>query len=160
MRNSGNSGWIIFLCSKITADGDCSHEIKRHSLFGRNDAKAETPVLWPPHAKCWLIGKDWCWEGLRAGGEGDNRGWDSWMPSPTRCTWVWVNSGSWWWTGRPGMLQFMGSQRVWHFWKTELNWTDNNKSNGKQVKEIVRAWSQNWLFPAIKWSYGFSFLYC
>ena len=46
-----------------------------------------------------------------------------WMASPTRWTWVWVNSGSWWWTGRPGVLQFMGSQRVGHDWATELNWT-------------------------------------
>ena len=60
-------------------------------------------------------------EGLGAGGEGDNRGWDGWMASPTQCTWVWVNSGSWWWTGRPGMLRFMGSQRVGHDWVTELN---------------------------------------
>ena len=63
----------------------------------------------------------WCWEGLGAGGEGDDRGWDGWMASPTRWMWVWVNSGSWWWTGRPGMLQFMGSQRVGHDWATELN---------------------------------------
>jgi len=90
-------------------------------FFGRNDAKAETPVLWPPHAKSWLIGKDWCWEGLGAGGEGDYTGWDGWMASPTRWTWVWVNSGSWWWTGRPGMLRFTGSQRVGHDWATELN---------------------------------------
>ena len=67
----------------------------------------------------------WCWEGLRAGGEGDDRGWDGWMASPTRWTWVWVNSGSWWWTGRPGMLQFMGSQRVGHDWATELNGTES-----------------------------------
>ena len=91
-------------------------------FFGRNDVKAETPVLWPPHAKSWLIGKDWCWEGLGAGGEGDDQGWDGWMASPTRWIWVWVNSGSWWWTGRPGVLQFMGSQRVGHDWATELNW--------------------------------------
>ena len=58
-------------------------------FFGRNDAKAETPVLWPPHAKRWLIGKDfWCWEGLGPGGEEDDRGWDGWMASPTRWTWV------------------------------------------------------------------------
>ena len=55
-------------------------------------------------------------------GEGDNRGWDGWMASLTQRTWVWVNSGSWWWTGRPGMLRFMGSQRVGHDWVTELNW--------------------------------------
>ena len=65
----------------------------------------------------------WCWEGLRAGGEEGNRGWDGWMASLTRWTWVWVNSGSWWWTGRPGLLRFMGSQRVRHDWATELNWT-------------------------------------
>ena len=66
----------------------------------------------------------WCWEGLRAGGKGDDRGWDGWMASPTWWTWVWVNSGSWWWTGRPGVLQFMGSQRVRHDWVTKLNWTE------------------------------------
>ena len=64
----------------------------------------------------------WCWEGLGAGGEGDDRGWDGSMASPTWWTWVWVNSGSWWWTGRPGMLRFMGSQRVGYDWATELNW--------------------------------------
>ena len=80
--------------------------------------KAETPVLWPPHVKSWLTGKDWCWEGLGTGGEGDDR--DGWMASLTQWTWVWVNSRSWWWTGRPGMLQFMGSQRVGHNWATEM----------------------------------------
>ena len=69
--------------------------------------------------------RPWCWERLRAGGEWDDRGWDGWMASPTRWTWVWADSGSWWWTGRPGMLQFMGSQRVGHDWVTELNWTDS-----------------------------------
>ena len=62
------------------------------------------------------------WEGLGAGGEGDNRGWNGWMASLTRWMWVWVNSRSWWWTGRPGVLQFMGSQGVGHDWVTELNW--------------------------------------
>ena len=61
--------------------------------------------------------------GMGAGGEGDDRGWDGWMASLTQWTWVWVNSGSWWWTGRPGVLRFMGSQRVGHDWVTELNWT-------------------------------------
>ena len=66
--------------------------------------------------------RPWCWERLRVGGEGDDRGWDGWMASPTRWTWVWVSFGSWWWTGRPG-LQSMESQRVGHDWATELNWT-------------------------------------
>ena len=65
----------------------------------------------------------WCWERLRAGGEGDDRGWDDWMASLTQWTWVWVEFGSWWWTGRPGVLQFMGSQGVGHDWATELNWS-------------------------------------
>ena len=64
--------------------------------------------------------RPWCWERLRAGGEGDNRGWDGWMASLTQWTWVWVNFRSWWWTGRPGMLQSMGLQRVRHDWVTEL----------------------------------------
>ena len=71
-----------------------------------------------PHWK-----RPWCWEGLGAGGEGDDRGWDGRMASLTRWTWVWVNSGSWWWTGRPGVLRFMGLQRVRHYWATELNWS-------------------------------------
>ena len=58
------------------------------------------------------------------GEEGDDRGWDGWMASPTQWRWVWVSSGSWWWTGRPGMLQSMGLQRVGHNWVTELNWTE------------------------------------
>ena len=65
--------------------------------------------------------RPWCWEGLGAGEE-DDRGWDGWMASLTRCTWIWVTSGSWWWTGRPGVLWFMGSQRVGHDWATEVNW--------------------------------------
>ena len=63
-----------------------------------------------------------CWERLREGGEGDDRGWDGWMASLTQWKWVWVDFGSWWWTGRPGVLQFMGSQGVGHDWATEPNW--------------------------------------
>ena len=69
--------------------------------------------------------RPWSWEVLGAGGEGDDRGWDGWMASLTWWTWVWVISRSLWWTGRPGMLQFMGSQRVRHEWATELNWRNN-----------------------------------
>ena len=66
--------------------------------------------------------RPWCWEGLEAGGEGDDRGWDGWMAPSTQWKCIWVNSRSWWWTGRPGVLRFMGSQRVGHDWMTELNW--------------------------------------
>ena len=67
--------------------------------------------------------RPWCWQRLRAGGKESDRGWDGWMASATQWTWVWVNSRSWWWTGRPGMLWFMGSWRVRHNWAIELNWT-------------------------------------
>ena len=67
--------------------------------------------------------RPWCWERLRAGGEGDDRGWDGWMASPTQWTWVRVDSRSWWWTGRPGVLWFLESQRVGNDWATELDWT-------------------------------------
>ena len=193
---------LILASSKLTADGDCSHEIKRPLLLGskvmtnidsileRRDITLPTKVclvkaivfpvfmygceswtvkkaehwridafeLWcwrrlesPLDCKeiqpvqrrsvlsvhwkdwCWSwnsntwatrceelthLKRPWCWERLSAGGEGE---WDGWMASPTQWTWVWVNSGSWWWTGRPGMLQSMGSQRVRHNWVTELN---------------------------------------
>ena len=69
--------------------------------------------------------RPWCWERLREGGEGDNRAWDGWMASPTQWTWIWVDSRSWWWTGRPGVLQFMGLQRVRHNWANEITWTKN-----------------------------------
>ena len=68
--------------------------------------------------------RPWCWEGLGAGGKGDDIGWNGWMASLTRCTWVWVNSEIWWWIGRPSVLQFMVLQRVRHDWETERNWTD------------------------------------
>ena len=199
--------FITHLGSRITADSDCSHEVKRHLHLGRKvmtnldsilksrDITLSTKVClvkamvfpvvmygcesWTvKKAKCWRIDafELWCWrrllrvpwtarrsnqsilkeispgcsleglmlklklqyfghlmqrtdslektlmlERLRAE-EGDDRGWDGWMASPTQWTWVWVNSESWWWTGRPGVLQSMGLQRVRHDWATELNW--------------------------------------
>ena len=77
--------------------------------------------------------KTWYWQGLGAGGEGDDRGWDGWMASPTRWAWVWVSSGSWWWTRRPGGLWFMGSQRVGHNWPTELNWCAWTKMKTREM---------------------------
>ena len=131
--------WTVVLEKTLERPLDCKEIQPVHSegdqpwdFFGRNDAKAETPVLWPLHAELTHWKRLWCWEGLGTGGEGDNRGQyqgkhpDVWMASPTQWTWVWMNSGSWWWTGRPGVLQFMGSQRVRHDWATELNWTELN----------------------------------
>ena len=116
--------WTVALEKTLESPLDCKEIQSVHSegdqpwvFFERNDAKAETPILWPSHVKSWLIGED-----SDAGGEGDDRGWDGGMASLTRCTWVWVNSSSWWWTGRPGVLRFMGLQRIGHDWETELNW--------------------------------------
>ena len=197
---------FIFLGSKITADGNCSHEIKRSLLLGRKimtnldsilksrDITLPTKVrvvkamvfpvvmygceswtvkkaerwridafeLWcwrrllrvpwtarrsnqsilkeisPEYSLEWLMLKlklqyfaylmrrtdslkwPWCWGRLKVGEERDDRGWDAWMASPTWWAWVWVSSRSWWWTGRSGVLRFMGSQRVGHDWVTEL----------------------------------------
>ena len=97
-------------------------------LIGRTDAEAETPILWPPDMKSWLIWKD---PDARKDWGQEEKGmteWDGWIASSTRWTWVWVDSGSWWWTGRPGVLQFMGMQRVGHDWVTELNWTTSFSS--------------------------------
>ena len=80
-------------------------------FVGRTDAEAEAPIiLWPPDAKSRLIGKDWCGERLKAGGEGGDRRWDGWMTSPTHLTWIWTSSERWWRTGKPGVLQSLGSQ--------------------------------------------------
>ena len=202
--------WQTLFCgggSRITADGDCSHEINRCLLLGRKATTHLDSILksreiilptkvcivkaivflvvmygceldykesWAPKNWCfWTVvlektlespldykemqpvnpkgnlnihWMDWCWswnsstlatwceelthwkrlccwKRLKAGGEGDNRGWDGWMASLTRWTQVCASYGSWWWTGRPGVLQSMWSQRVGHDWVTELNWT-------------------------------------
>ena len=83
---------------------------KKGSLFSPSLSMTRTRTHWE---------RPWCWERLKVGGKGDDRGWDGWMASPTRWTWVWVNSRSQWWTGRPGMVRFMGSQS-----RTRLNWTE------------------------------------
>ena len=116
--------WTVVLEKTLERPLDCKEIQPVHPkgdqswvVIGRTDAEAETPVLWPPHAKSWLIGKDsdagrdWGQE-EKGMTEDEMTGW----------TWVLVNSGSWSWTGRPGVLQFMGSQRVGHDWATELNW--------------------------------------
>ena len=86
--------------------------------------------------------RPWCWERLKVGGEGDDRGWDGWMTLPTQWTGVWVDSGSWWWARRPDMLQSMGSQRVRHDWATELNWTEVQiRTQVRNLPRGVNIWS-------------------
>ena len=109
-------------------------------FIGRTDAEAETPVLSPDVEELTHLKRLWCWERLSAEGEGDDRGWDGSMASPTLWTWVWVNSESWWWTGRPGMLQSMGSQRVGHNWATELNIITKSSTQDNSIKfEYIRS---------------------
>ena len=223
---------VTFLGSKITADGDCSHEIKRHLILGRKtmikldsilkrrDISLSTkahlvkamvfPVvmyrcecwtikkpkhwrtdvfeLWhwrrllspldckeikPGHQRksvlnihwkdwCWSwnsstlatwceelthLKKPWCWERLKVGGEGDDRGWDCWMASSTPWIWVSVNSRSWWWTGRPGVLQSMGlqSQTRLSDWteaypRTTVNYLDLTKA----ISLVYLVWLKIW----------------
>ena len=123
------SSWTVVLEKTLESPLDCKEIQPVHPkgnqsciLIGRTDAEAETPILWSPDEKNRLTGKDldagknWRREKKRM-----TRGWDGWMASLTQWTWVWVNSGSWWWTGKPGMLQFMVLQRVGH---ERLNWTE------------------------------------
>ena len=108
--------------------GDPTSPSSRRSVLGVHwkdwcwRCNSNTLATWCVELTLWK--RPWCWERLKAGGEGDDRGWDGWMASLTQWTWVWVNSRSWWWTGRPGMLQSLGLQRVGPDWATELNWTD------------------------------------
>ena len=124
--------WTVMLEKTLESPLDCREIQPVHPkgdqswvFIGRTDAEAQTPILWLPHAKSWLIGKDpdagrdW-----GAGGEGDNRRWDGWMASSTWWTWVWVNSRSWWWTGRPGVLRFMGLQS----WTRLSDWIELNRT--------------------------------
>ena len=123
-------------------------------FFGRNDAKAETPVLWPPHANSWLIGKDpdagRDWEQEEKGtAEDEMAGWHHWLYGH----WVWVNSGSWWWTGRPGVLRFIGSQRVGHDWATELNCTEEGFLFLGISLSLMLSFI-TWFYPIWSWKKG------
>ena len=126
--------WTVVLEKTLESPLDCKEIQPVHPkgdqswiFIGRTDVVTETPILWPPDVKSWLIWKDpdalkdWSWE------EKEMTGWDGWMTSLTQWAWVWVNSVSWWWTGKPGVLQSMGLRRVWYNWAIELNWTDFTK---------------------------------
>ena len=107
-------------------------------FIGRTDAKAETPILWPPHARSWLIGKTLMLGGIGGRRRRGQRGWDGWMASPTQWTWVWASFRRWWRTGKPGGLQSMGSQRVGHNWEAE-----QQQILGKNARGILIIYT-NW----------------
>ena len=108
--------FVLLLIKPVSCKGNQSW-----IFIGRTDTEDEAPILWPPVFKKLTHWKrPWCWGWLKAGGEGDDRGWDGWMASPPWWTWVWASSGRWWWIGKPGVLQSMGSQS-----QTQLsNWTE------------------------------------
>ena len=146
--------WTVVLEKTLESPLDCKEIQPVHSegdqpwdFLGRNDAKAETPVLWPLHAKSWLIGKDsdagrdWGQE-EKGTTEDEIAGWHHWL----RWTWVWVNSGSWWWTGRLGVLRFMGLQRVGHDWATDLIWSDYYYWHFTQINSDVTAFLEIYQF--------------
>ena len=115
--------WTVVLEKTLESPLECKEIQPVHPkgnqswiFIGRTDGETETPILWPLDS----FEKTWCCERLKAGGEGNNRGWDGWMASLTQWTGVWVNSGSCWWAGRPGMLKSKELQRVGHGWATEL----------------------------------------
>ena len=102
-------------------------------FIGKTDAESEASILWPPDAKSWFTGKDPdAWERLRAGGEGDDRGWDGWMASPTQWTWVWVDSSSWWWIGSAAVHGVAKS------WTRLSDWTELNKYKSRLIKFKVQ----------------------
>ena len=124
--------WTVVLEKTLESPLDCKEIQPVNSkgnqswiFIGRTDVEAETPILRPCDAKSHLK-RSWCWKRLKVGGEGNDRGWDGWMASLTGWTWVRVSCGSWWWTGKPGVLQFMGLQSIGCDW---LNWTDKLNFN-------------------------------
>ena len=124
--------WIVVLEKTLESPLDCKEIQPVHPkgnqswmFVGRTDGEADTAYLATWCKELTHLKRPWCWERLTLGGERDGREWDGWMASPSQWTWVWVNSGRWWWTGRPGMLQSMGLQRVGD--STEwLSWTKLN----------------------------------
>ena len=120
--------WTVVLEKTLESLLDCK-EVKPVNpkgnqswiFIGRTDAEAKFQYFDHLMQRNDLFESPWCWERLKARGEEDNREWDGWMASPTQWIWVWARSGSWWWTGEPGVLQSMGLQGVGHDWATELN---------------------------------------
>ena len=120
--------WTVVLEKTLESLLDCKEIQPVHPkgnqswiFIGRTDLKLKLQYFGHLIGRIYSLEKPWCWEGLKAGGEGDSRGWDGWMVSPTRWTWVWASSRSWQRTGKPGMLLSVGSQKVEHNWATELN---------------------------------------
>ena len=135
--------WTVLLEKTLESPSDCK-EIQpilpkgdqSWVFIGRTDAEA--PILWPPDAKTLTHWKrPWCWARLKAEGEGDNREWDGWMASPTRWTWVWVNSGSWWWTSSLACCDSWGRKES--DTTEQVNWTEQTSSH-PFIKSLRLPW--------------------
>ena len=131
-------------CKEIKPD---NHKGNQSRIFiGRTDTKVEAPTLatWCEDLTHWK--RSWCWERLKAGGEGNGRGWYGLMASLTWWTWVWASSGCRWWTGKPDVLQIMGLQRVRHDWVTEMNWTEFRRHRRHGFDPLVGKipWRRAW----------------
>ena len=131
--------WTVVLEKTLESPLDCKEIQPVHPkgyqswvFIRRTNVEAETLAILCKELT--HLKRPWFWEKLKAGGKGDDRGWDCWMASLTQWTSVWLNSGSWWWTGRPGVLKSTWSQRVRHDWVTEVNWTDEEESCWKRRK--------------------------
>ena len=102
-------------------------------FIGRTDAEAEAPIIWPPN-KLTHWKRSWCWEGLRAGEDGGNRDRNGWMASLTQWTWIWASSGTWWRTGKTGILSSMGLQKIGHNWVTKQ----------QELGNAIHLWHSSW----------------
>ena len=134
----------------VNSKGDQSQK-----FIGRADVEAEAPIFWATWCEQPIHWKSpWCWERLRAGAEGGDRGWDGWMASPTQQMWVWACSGSWWWPAKPDVLQSMGSQRVGYGCVTELNWLRSYGVSklGKSLSKRIKSQVLSHIFSSVKYS--------
>ena len=149
--------WTVVLEKTLESPLDCKEIQPVHPkgnqawiLIGRTDAEGETPnTLATWWEELTHLKRPWCWERLKVGGEGLGRRWDGWMASPTQWTWVWVNSRSWWWTGRPDVLQSVGVTKSWTQLRYWTNWTEINENihmdNEKWDFNIAQSY-KNWIF--------------
>ena len=166
--------WTVVLEKTLESPLDCKEIQPVHPkgdqswvFIGKTDVEAETPILWPPAAKSWLILKrPWCWERLKEG-EGDDRGWDGRMASPTQWTWVWVDSSSWWWDREAWCAVVHGvakSRTRLSDWN-ELNWILSNEliimvtAKSKNVYAMEYGWEPRRKRTCIWWTFSSKFKY-
>ena len=135
----GEDSWVFLDCKEIQQ----VHPSQRKSVLNIHwkdwcwSWNSSTLATWREELTHWK--RPWFWERLKAGGEGETRGWDGWMASSTWWTWVLVSSGSWWWTEKPGVLRSMGSQRVRHDWATELNWYMQKSAPNVCIRSVTQS---------------------